>query len=826
MKIKNSRKKDQNKANRQSDWPVAYRWAAVGTLVAYSALGSKTYNVLQAQEISRLDKTNGAVSQTQGSQPVRRFEITAGPLDTVLKAFEQVTGYTATISKEGIGSLSSPGVAGVYTPEQALQKLLAGTGLTYRYTAAETVFLDLQGVTQSVDVTASVEAVPSSPKYSGPILDTPQTISAVPAHIMQEEGVTTLRDALRNVAGISLAAGEGGSQGDNLTIRGFTARNDLFIDGMRDFGSYYRDPFDVQEVEVLEGPSSVTFGRGSTGGVVNQSTKTPELTGFVSGSLDLGTDFTRRATVDVDKPLTLLGSHAAFRLNVMGDMNDVAGRDVAENRRFGIAPSLALGLGTPTRWTFSYFHQNADDNPDYGIPWLFNGPAPVNRDNYYGFKNGNYLRTYDDIGTAKVEHDFSGNITLRDQIRYANYARAVLITEPQAISAITGAAPTLATPLNQIVVNRHEIGANSVETMLDEQLDLTVKFQTGFLRHTLVTGVEGEKETSDPVRPTWTNVPTTSLFDPNPYQEFSGTETITSIVHTTALSAAAYVLDTMNLGKKWDLTGGIRWDRFDSSYTQQVAPASAFNRIDEMPSWRAALVYKPVPFGSVYFDAGTSFNPSAESLSLSAATANLPPEKNLTYELGTKWDLDHSHLSLRSALFRTSKYNAREPDPDNPLLDVLAGNERVDGVELQAQGHLTSRWELLSSFAYLDSKVVSSQYYPASIGYPLANVPKYTFNFWSEYHLPKRWEVGAGSNYVSSRTASSTAPLDPSTGLIKEVPGYWVFNAMAKHPLNEHLDLQVNVNNIANRYYYDELHPGHIVLGPGRSALIGLQFKF
>jgi catecholate siderophore receptor len=156
----------------------------------------------------------------------------------------------------------------------------------------------------------------------------------------------------------------------------------------------------------------------------------------------------------------------------------------------------------------------------------------------------------------------------------------------------------------------------------------------------------------------------------------------------------------------------------------------------------------------------------------------------------------------------------------------LGGNQRVDGAEFQARGRLTSRWELVSSFAYLDGKVVSSEYYPAAVGYPLANVPKYTFNLWSEYRLRPGWEIGAGSNYVSARTASSTAPLDATTGLVKEVPGYWVFNAMVKHPLSEHIDLQLNVNNIANRYYYDELHPGHIVLGPGRSALVGLQFKF
>jgi catecholate siderophore receptor len=817
IKFKTRKKKTQS----QTSWPIAYRWAAVGTLVAYSAGGSKTLGVARAQDVVRPGSSRGAVAQTQGTQPARRFDIPAGSLDSALAAFEQITGIKVSQSKEGIGSLSSAGVTGLYTPEQALQKLLADTGLVYRFNSADAVSVDLKSVATSVEVTSSVEAIASSPKYSGAVLDTPQTISTVPETVMQEQGVTTLRDALRNVAGISLAAGEGGSQGDNLTVRGFSARNDLYIDGMRDFGSYYRDPFNMQEIEVLQGPSSVTFGRGSTGGVVNQATKTPGLTGFVSGGINVGTDLTRRGTLDIDKPFA---AHAAFRLNLMGNMNDVAGRDIAENRRFGVSPSLAFGLGTATRWSFNYFHQSADDTPDYGIPWLFNGPAPVNRTNYYGFQNGNFLRTNDDIGTARVEHDFHRNITIRDQLRYANYGRDVRITEPQIFSSVTLAAPTIATPLSQMIVNRNELSSNSVEAMIDEQLDVTMKFKTGFLHHTLVTGVEGAKETSDPVRPKWTNVPYASLFNPDPYQTFSGTKTISSDVHTTALSVAAYFLDTIQLGKMWDLTGGFRWDRFDTAYTQQIAPASAFNRVDEMPSWRAALVFKPRPNGSIYFDAGTSFNPSAESLSLSAATANLPPEKSLTYEFGTKWDV--RRLSLRSGVFRTNKYNAREPDPNNALLNVLAGGQRVDGFEFQAQGHLTSRWELLSSFAYLDSKVVSSNYYPAAIGYPLANVPKYTFNLWTEYRLPKRWEVGSGSNYVSSRTASSTVPLDPASGLLKELPGYWVFNAMVKHSLNEHFDVQVNVNNIANRYYYDQLHPAHIVLGAGRSAMLGLKFRF
>jgi catecholate siderophore receptor len=236
-------------------------------------------------------------------------------------------------------------------------------------------------------------------------------------------------------------------------------------------------------------------------------------------------------------------------------------------------------------------------------------------------------------------------------------------------------------------------------------------------------------------------------------------------------------------------------------------------------------VYKPVDAGSFYVDAGTSFNPSAESLSLSAATANLPPEKNRTYEAGTKWDFAR-RLSLRAAAFQTVKLNAREPDPTNSLLNVLAGTERVNGFQTEVHGRLTSRWEMMASYANLDSRMISSNYYPAAVGAQLANVPRNTFNFWSTFHLPRNWEAGAGGNFVSSRTASSTAPFDPITGLVKEVPGYWVFNAMVKRRLNEHLDLQINVNNVANRYYYDELHPAHIVLGPGRSALAGLRFKF
>jgi catecholate siderophore receptor len=790
-------------------------WVAVGTLAAYSLTGSKT-----ALAQNRTTSGNKAQGNEVQALPVRRYDIPAGPLSVVVRSFENVSGIQVSADDDSLLTLQSPGVSGVFTTEQALRALLTNVGLDYSFDSDGLAVVSLKQNVNTIDVRESAPVIASSmPKYQAPLIDTPQTISVVPQEVLEQQGVTTLRDALRNVAGISLAAGEGGSQGDNLTIRGFTARNDLFIDGMRDFGSYYRDPFNTNEVEVLQGPSSVTFGRGSTGGIVNQAAKTPDLNRFISSDLAFGTDATRRATIDLNIPVPSLGSGAAFRLNAMGDIGGAAGRDVTENRRLGFAPSFALGLGTPTRLTFSYFHQNADDIPDYGIPWYFNGPAPVPRNNYYGLEDGNFLRTYDDIGTIKVDHDFNEHVTIHDQVRYANYVRDALITEAQ----LPGIKRS--TPLDQIQATRHEIGVTSTETFLDNQLDMIAHFETGSLRHTLVTGVEGGRETSDPTRPNFT-APATSLLYPDPSDQLNPGVTITSRVNDTALTAGAYAVDTVSIGKKWDFTGGIRYDRFDNTYTQSVAPVAHFEIVDQKPTWRTAVVYKPVSFGSLYFDAGTSFNPSAETLSLSAGTANLPPESNKTYEFGTKWSLMKDRLNLNSSWFRTIKGNAREASPTNSLLYVLAGNQRVSGFETDVRGHLMSRWDILASYAYLDSRVVSSQFYPGAIGYPLANVPKNTLAFWNNYRLPHHFDFGVGTNYVSSRNASSTVPLDPTTGLVKQVPGYWVFNAMAGHPLGEHIDLQVNVYNLANRYYYDELHPGHIVPGPGRSALIDLKFKF
>jgi catecholate siderophore receptor len=260
---------------------VSYRLLAVGTVAIYTAIGSRTVNVASAQQLPP------SASKERGTPHALQFNIPPGTLDVVVPAFKNATQLHVQLP-ETMSGVSSLGVSRLFVPERALEQLLKGTGLSYRFTGDKTVTLELTRLSTSVDVTATADSLTASmPKYTEPLLDTPQTISVVPVEVIEEQNATTLRDTLRNVGGISLAAGKVGSRGDSLTIRGYTARTDLFIDGIRDYRNYYRDPFDTQEVEVLQGPSSVTLGRGSTG-VVNQKTKTPQLKRFIAPSLARG----------------------------------------------------------------------------------------------------------------------------------------------------------------------------------------------------------------------------------------------------------------------------------------------------------------------------------------------------------------------------------------------------------------------------------------------------------------------------------------------------------------------------------------------------------
>ena len=850
-------------------------WIAAGTLAAYAVIGGTKSALAKSAK-----SYPAGAGMAEATLPLKKFDIAAGPLDEAIEAYEKATGLTVNIVLPAgtLAGFNSQGLVGLYREDEALRLLLEGTGLNYRVENSATMVVGVQ-TKDTVSVTSSVTDSVSMTKFTEPLLDTAQTISVVPQFVVKDEAVSTLRDTLRNVPGISLAAGEAGAQGDNLTIRGFTARNDIFLDGIRDFGSYYRDSFNYEQVDVLEGPAGVEFGRGSTGGVVNQESKVPTVQQFAHVQAQFGTDKTRRITADLNShELDAMGG-TAFRLNLVGQESGVAGRDYAEIRRWGVAPSVSIGLNTKTRATLNYVHLQDNDTPDYGVPWLYNAPAPGPiRHNYYGFPNENYLQTNDDILTLKVEHEFSPNLNLHTIARAANYPRQAQITEPQICSnaplsvpvggivrtlptsAVNTALPCAYTPSSDpstIVVNRNQIQTKSIEGDLWDQTEVTARFKVLGVPNSLAAGVEGGQEISNPIRYSYTinkinTVPSTSLLNPDAQQPFSGIQYITSIVHTKAESVGMYFLDTVKLGHLFELSGGVRWDRFATGYNlwqpippaggTVTAPVSPISRVDEQPTYRAAFVYKPSSHGSLYFDYGTSFDPSAEALSLSVGLANgsLAPEENETYEAGAKWSFLNGRLLTEGAWFRTEKDNAHETDPTNSNNIVAAGNQLVKGVQFSVVGRLPQGMDIVAGYAYLDSAVIYSKFFPTSVGYPLANVPKRTFNLFVTHQLPWRLNAGVGGNYVASRTVSSTVPYVPTgyapnpngAGFVvtsvamKQVPGYWVFNAMLRRPITERLELQANVNNILNRYYIDLPHPSHLIPGAGANALIGINFKF
>src|SRR5688500_737147 len=362
---------------------------------------------------------------------------------------------------------------------------LAVTQQAYAYDASAT---DLN----AVHVQGEKQEELASPKFTQPLVDTPQSVTIVSAELMQAQGVTTLREALRNVPGISMQAGEGGvPAGDNLTLRGFSARTDLFIDGVRDFGGYSRDPFNLEQIEVVKGPASTHSGRGSTGGSINLASKAARRGEFNRASASVGDNQLLRATADLNHEI---GDSAAFRINLMSHRNEVNGRDAVESERWGIAPSLSFGLGSDTSATFALFHLEQDNVPDYGQPWVpatnnalpdsRDGRAPVDRDNYYGLLARDYEDPSTDVATLTVRHAFSETVELRNLTRWGRSERDSIITAPRFRAN------------DSTDIRRTAKTRDSEDTILANTTDLTARFATGSIQHTLLAGVEFAREES------------------------------------------------------------------------------------------------------------------------------------------------------------------------------------------------------------------------------------------------------------------------------------------------------------------------------------------
>lgn len=642
----------------------------------------------------------------------------------------------------------------------------------------------------------------------GAWLDTAQSVTIVASKVIEERGAATLAEVLRNVSGISLVAGEGGgARGDVFKIRGYDAASDIYLDGVRDLSQYSnRDPFNLEGVEVIKGPSSTYGGRGSTGGAINQVSKAPRLEDFLNTNLALGNDAYHRATIDTNRRL---GETAAIRLDGMYHEQSVPDREVVELKRWGVAPTIAFGLDTDTRYSLSYLHLDQDNITDYGLPAINAEPIHgVAWHNWYGFKDVNTETLKFDSATFRFDHDFNDAVALRSQFRYQHADLVSIVTPPRNANI---AADTVTNVPN---------GRDTTNTLWINQTDVSYRFETAGLRHTLVTGFEVARENYDrsnlsPDQP----APVNSLFNPDPGMNYDPTFHVTAAITNTADTRAVYVLDTIEIGR-WQIAGGARYDWFEADMKTRTPATGALARFDnesDTPNYTASLTYRPAPNGTVYVSWGTSFNPSAETGTLVTGAESLDPEKNESWELGTKWTLLESRLSVAAAAFRTEKTNARTRELSTEPFE-LTGRQRVDGFEVSLAGQITEKWSALTGYTYLTSEVLESDN-PLEVGNDLARTPKNTFNVWTTYAVLPKVSVGFGANYVGAQTVSTTNPA--------QLDSYWLLDASIGYAISEQLDISLNAYNVADEKYIEKAHGGgaHAIPGAARSALLRISWR-
>jgi catecholate siderophore receptor len=728
------------------------------------------------------------------------------------------------------------------------------------------------------EATSYKRDVVSSPKYAEPLIDIPQNIAVVTRQVIDDQKLLSLRDVLSTVPGITFGAGEGGGgYGDSLTLRGFAGSNDITTDGIRDSAQYTRsDTFNLEQVEVINGANSVYSGAGAVGGTVNLVNKNPTLNSFNRISAGAGTDSYGRIAGDMNQAI---GESTALRLNVMAHQNDVPGRDVEENKRWGVAPSIAFGLGTDTSLSLAYLHQEDENTPQYGVPTFRGRIMPgANYDNYYGYSNIDTQEIDVDSFTAVLDLRFDDTFSVRNLTRWSEVDQLAIVDPPQGTFCLaSGAAPTGAacaaglTPGSYQPSGPRGNSRDTTNTLIVNQTDFTKIFSTGAIEHTLVAGFAISHETYDLDTGNVLRNPGGATPNPvlpvmsieNPDYIYTGPRNyIRSQTQDGEVdNQAIYVFDTLAFNANWELNGGVRFENNDGitttvNYATNGTPTATppSENTDKLLSYRAGLVYKPVENGSIYVAYGNSETPSKASVNGSCqlmqttsntgqlqgnANCTTDPEEAVNYELGIKWELFDARLLATASIFRNERTNYRVNDPGNPEnpsgQQQLDGEARVDGFIVGFTGKINEKWAAVLNYTYLDSEVLqgasdfaSSRGEDYMKGDPLTNVPKNALSLWTAYDLPYRIQVGYGLTYQDEVYVTQHSATNVS-GPLYTAPSYIVHRAMVSWGVTRNLDLQLNANNLFDKEYLVRVRTQETAWatpGEARSFVLSANYNF
>lgn len=666
-----------------------------------------------------------------------------------------------------------------------------------------------------------------NPKMTASLLNTPRSITVVTQEQMKLVNATSFEEAIRTVPGISFRGGDAYAVpgGNYPVIRGFGSYSNMYIDGMRDSGVSSREVFDVEDIEILKGPGSVYGGRGGLGGQINITTKKAKLGNFLTTQLGFGTADYKRGTLDINRQI---GSHTAFRMNAMGDDANVAGRGPIGGYKWGVAPSLSFGLGTPTRLTLGYYHMYSSDLPDYSAPYssTTHEPLAIPRSTVFALQNRDFEHSTTDMGQVILERDLWKSFVFRNTLQWTSTQYNFIATNPQWKSGST-----------DTILMEAKSGLFHTDNF-QEQAMVSGKFKTSFIHHSVNFGIELSRERSTrseyyvrdaqgnnlrnggPCSVAYNCVSTGSLGAWSPYAPWNGSITIGEPgipnLNTNLTTGSAYIFDTMSmLDDRVFINGGVRFDRFMNS-TVQGDYGIANNQ--SFINYQAGIVYKPIRPVSLYFSYATASNPVgvngvANGLgTVSSKNYNTAPENGQNVEVGAKADLLHEHLSVTGALFMGRLTNAQVSDGFGNTIN--AGTQRVRGAEINIAGSLTKKWDVFGGWTYLDSTITNGGPTGANVGKRFPYTPANSVTLWTTYRILPQFRVGGGLTFMSRRyvNAANTA----------WVPSYTRFDLVANYQITPSLDLQANLQNLTNKLYYDRIYTNYSRIAAGRTLTFQL----
>jgi catecholate siderophore receptor len=642
-------------------------------------------------------------------------------------------------------------------------------------------------------------------KTDTPLLDVPQALTVITDKLVADQGIASMGDAFRYMPGVGTAQGEGNR--DTPVLRGNSTTADFFVDGIRDDVQYFRDVYNLERVEALKGANAMIFGRGGSGGVINRITRQADGMDHRTGSVQIGSNQRRRATVDYGSGI---GTDAGFRINAMYENSD-SFRDGVNVQRYGVNPTFGIELGADNALHVSYERVHDERTADRGVPSLLGKPLPTDPSTFFGNPALSVTEATVDAFDATLDHALSETVSVRNHLRWADYDKMYQNVFPGAVDS-TGTLVTLFA-YNNATQRRN----------LFNQTDLVWKLTTASIQHTVLAGVELGRQVTDNFRMTGYFAPGANVVpvaNPTVNVPVDFRQSATDANNRSVANVAAlYVQDQIEFSPNWQAIIGLRHDDFRVDLRNNRM-GEFIRSEDRLLSPRAGLVYKPLANISFYASYSKAFQPRAgdQLASLSASNASLQPESSVNREIGAKWDIKPD-LQASLALYRLDRGNVAVVDPADVNRIILVDGQYVRGIELGLAGRVTDAWQSMGGYAYQAGEITATQSATAIKGNRLAHLPKHSASLWNRYDINQTVGVGLGIVY----RASIFANVDNLVTL----PAFTRFDAAVYWTLNPALQLQLNVENLANKHYFASANSNNnISPGAPRSAWVKLNYHF